>query len=369
MRIAYMLTSLGVGGAERQVIALAERTAARGHAVAILVLRPRGVEEWRTDIEVVYLNMQKNAISLLAALIRARQFLQSFRPEILHSHTFYANMFARALNVIGAAPRVLSTVHNICEGPKWRTYAYRLTDRMSLHTTAVSQAVAMRSINVRAVPQSKCSVITNGIDTLEFSAQPERRSATRSTMRAGESFVFLAVGRIVPAKDYPSLLHAFDQVHSTFPQTKLWIAGEPGRNAPPVRWVSNASERDVDADVHWLGLRRDIPSLLDAADAFVLSSAWEGMPLVVGEAMAMRKPVIATDVGGVRELTGETAFIVPPGDADALAAAMLAVLGSPVDGLHAKGWAARARIEALFSIDSKADEMESLYVSLVARPF
>ena len=68
----------------------------------------------------------------------------------------------------------------------------------------------------------------------------------------------------------------------------------------------------VSGFVRWLGLRDDMPSLLDGADAFVLSSAWEGMPLVVGEAMAMEKPVVATDVGGVRELVGDAGVVIPP---------------------------------------------------------
>jgi glycosyltransferase involved in cell wall biosynthesis len=366
MRIAYMLTSLGIAGAERQVVALAECMAARGHAVAILVLRPRAAAEWSTDIKVVYLNMHKNPVSALAALVRARRFLRAFRPDVVHSHTFYANIFARGLRAIGAAPCVVSTLHNVYEGARWRTYAYRLTDGLSCHTTAVSQAVALRSISVGAVPHSKCTVLTNGIDTREFSPQQNRRTTTRQAMHACEAFVWLAVGRIAPAKDYPNLLRAFEQVLTALPQTELWIAGEPSDPPAPLPGLLNT--REDNARVHWLGLRRDIPSLLDAADAFVLSSAWEGMPLAVGEAMAMQKPVAATDVGGVKELTGDCASIVPPKDSDALAAAMLAVMRTRSDEVHAQGLAARARIETCFSIDAKADEIESLYICLLAHP-
>jgi hypothetical protein len=87
------------------------------------------------------------------------------------------------------------------------------------------------------------------------------------------------------------------------------------------------SELELRDSVRWLGLRRDMPALLDAADAFVSGSAWEGMPLAVGEAMAMEKPVVATDVGGVRELVGDAGLVVPAKDSGALADAMQATMG------------------------------------------
>ena len=117
--------------------------------------------------------------------------------------------------------------------------------------------------------------------------------------------------------------------------------------------------------VRRLGARRDIPALLGAADGFVLSSAWEGMPLAVGEAMAMEKPVVATDVGGVRELVGETGVIVPAKDSGALAEAMLAMMRRPAEARAEMGRAARERILNSFGMDAKADEWEALYLSVI----
>ena len=114
-----------------------------------------------------------------------------------------------------------------------------------------------------------------------------------------------------------------------------------------------------------LGLRQDIPALLDAADGFVLSSAWEGMPLALGEAMAMEKPVVATDVGGVRELVGKTALVVPARNSNELAEAMRQVMNRSADERGAMGHAARARICSKFNLDAKVDEWEALYRSLL----
>ncbi len=117
--------------------------------------------------------------------------------------------------------------------------------------------------------------------------------------------------------------------------------------------------------VRWLGLRRDMPALLDAADGFVLASAWEGMPLVLGEAMAMEKPVVATDVGGVRELVGDAGTLVPAKDPEALAEAMLATMRQSREERARMGRAARERIVHQFSMDAAADWWEALYRKLL----
>jgi glycosyltransferase involved in cell wall biosynthesis len=354
MVIVYVLTSLGVGGAERQVLALAERMAGRGHAVKLLVLRAQLKEQWPATLPVIHLDMRRTPLSVLKGMGRARRFLRGYRPDVVHSHSFHANMVARLLKLLVRGPAVLSTVHNVYEGGLHRMIAYRLTDFLCARTTAVSAAAAERFVRLGAVPRRKCVVVTNGIDAMEFSSIPDQRKSMRAVMRAREDFIWITAGRLAPAKDVPNLLRAFAQVHAALPNSQLWIAGAGDAIA--------AAE-----NVHWLGLRRDMPALLDGADGFALASAWEGMPLVVGEAMAMEKPVVATDVGGVRELMGDAGMLVPPKDSDALAAAMLAVMGSSDEVRRKLGHAARARIESYFSIDARVDQWESLYRTLFAR--
>jgi glycosyltransferase involved in cell wall biosynthesis len=352
-----MLTSLGMGGAERQVVALAERMKACGHSVALILLRERQPEEWPTTIDLVCLEMRKTPASFLAGLLRARRWLRDFQPDLIHSHVFPANMTARLLKISSPAA-VLSTVHNVYEGTWPRMLAYRLTDGLSRRTAFVSQAAADRYARLKAVPVRKVSVLTNGIDLAEFAPSAERRGLIRAQMGVGEEFVWLAAGRIVPAKDFPNLLRAFAQVLGEIPEARLWIAGEAlGAGSEAIQ----AQAAALGASVRWLGLRRDMPALLDAADGFVLASAWEGMPLALGEAMAMEKPVVATDVGGVRELVGEAGVMVPAKNAVALTQAMLEMMRRTDVERHRLGVAARERIASRFSIDAKADEWEALY--------
>jgi glycosyltransferase involved in cell wall biosynthesis len=364
MRIVYVLTSLGMGGAERVVLALAGRMAQRGHTVALLVVRPPVAEQWPTALPVVHLEMRRSPMSVLIGLERGRRFLREFRPDLLHSHSFHANLVARLFKLFVPEAAVLSTVHNVYEGGWLRMLTYRLTDGLARRTAIVSRAAADRFVRLKAVPQEKCVVLTNGIDTAEFAPSAERRDRMRTEMDAGAGFIWLTAGRIAPAKDYPNLLRAFALVRVARPDARLWIAGEgSGKSFSMVR--SLAAELGVDDSVRWLGLRRDLPALLDAADGFVLASAWEGMPLALGEAMAMEKPVAATDVGGVRELVGDVGALVPPKDPEALARAMLEQMQSTPEDRRALGQAARARIQASFSMDAKAGEWEALYGAIL----
>ncbi len=368
MRIVYLLTSLGVGGAEKQALAVSERMAKRGHTVAVLVLMPRLPEEWPTAIRTLRLDVRKTLGSVLKGWIRGRAFLREFRPDLVHSHSFHANIFARLLRLAGPPFVVLSTVHNVYEGGWWRMAAYRLTDGLSRRTVAVSEAAAERFTRLKAVPSRKCSVILNGIDVDSFAPDAKRRARMRAELEiapGGAEFVWLAVGRLAAAKDYPNLLRAFAAVFAGRPGARLWVAGDArGDEKTPLEAL--VKELGIDSVVRWLGLRRDMPALLDAADAFVSGSAWEGMPLAVGEAMAMAKPLVATDVGGVRELVGDAGVVVPAKDSGALADAMLTTMRESREVLAMRGCAARERVMRHFSMDAAADTWEAHYRSVIS---
>jgi glycosyltransferase involved in cell wall biosynthesis len=360
MRIVYVLTSLGMGGAEKQVVALAGRMAERGYTVSMISVMPRKAEEWPAPVEVLYLNLRKTPWSALAGWLRARAFLRDFRPDIVHSHSFHANMLGRLLAMSTSGAVVISTIHNVYEGGMMRMLAYRFTDRLSRCTVAVSQAAADRFMRLGAVPAGRCVVLTNGIDVEEFSPDRDRRARMREEMGVDAKFVWLASGRIVAAKDYPNLLRALAILSETHSWAQVWIAGG-WADREMARLIELPEFNKVDHMVRWLGLRRDLPALLDAADGFVSSSAWEGMPLAVGEAMAMEKLVVATDVGGVRELVGDEGFLVSPRNPEALAAGMREVMQTNVSASVAIRRAARERICKSFNMDMKPLEWESLY--------
>lgn len=369
MRVLYVLTSLGLGGAEKQTLAVAEHMAQRGHEVAFLVLKPRLEQEWPTTFEVIHLDIRRNPLSFAGRLWRAKCLFIGFKPDIVHSHGFHANIFARMVRLLVPNMVVVSTIHNIYEGGRVRMMIYGLTDGLSRRTIAVSAAIEGRFVQIKAVRRKKCTVIRNGIDMEEFAPDGSRRAKARAEMGAvsdteAEAFVWLAVGRIAPAKDYPNLLRAFALARVQFPKAKLWIAGEDLRGELP-RLQKHSDELGLSDVVRWLGLRRDIVSLLAAADAFVSSSAWEGMPLAVGEAMAMEKPVVATDVGGMRELVADAGLLVAAKDSMQLAEAMIAVMQLGAEERCKAGHAARSRVLRELNIEATAKEWERLYRELL----
>jgi glycosyltransferase involved in cell wall biosynthesis len=369
MRIAFMLTSLGIGGTERQVVALAERMRARGHTVLIVVLREWIPQEWPTQTDVIHLALRKTPLDAIRGVARAVPALRAFRPDILHCHNLHGNLLGRLLKLVFSRVRVVSTIHNIYEGGRLRMLAYRATDGLSECTVAVCEAAAQHMVECGAAPkQNPCQVIPNGIDLTAFTPNEERRAEMRQKMGAADRFIWIAVGRIVVAKDYENMLRAFALTHQAEERSELWIAGE-GSGLYADCMLAFADELAVSGAIRWLGLRTDVNALLDAADAFVLASTWEGMPLAVGEAMAMRKPVVATDVGGVHELLGECGTLVPAMNSGLLAKAMLDVMRTSTSAsCTEKCQAARRRIEEQFSMDAIADKWEQLFRSLLAEP-
>ena len=227
MRIVTVLTSLGMGGAEKQAQAVAERMAKRGHDVALLVLKPPVPDEWPTSALTIHLNMRKSPFSLLSASGRRAVFCA------ISSRTWFTATASTQTSSRGCSRLrvpsipVLSTVHNVYEGGPLRMLAYQITDGLSRCTVAVSRAAGDRFVSLKAIPKRKCLVIANGIDAMEFTPSAERRGLMRTTMGAASRFIWFAAGRLVAAKDFPNLLRAFRQARSEFPDAELWIAGAP----------------------------------------------------------------------------------------------------------------------------------------------
>ena len=193
------------------------------------------------------------------------------------------------------------------------------------------------------------------------------RQAVREQLGcAPEAFVWLTVGRLEPVKNHLELLRAFREVAAGHPHARLLIAGQGSLQAATEQRIVELGLADR---VRLLGLRRDIPDLLNAADAFVLPSLWEGMPLTLLEASATALPIVATDVGGNSEvvLDGKTGYLVPPQEAKALTQAMLRVMLLSENDRIAMGQAGRAHVVQNFDLERVVDRWESLYRELLQR--
>ncbi len=294
-------------------------------------------------------------------LLRLRRILRRWRPDVLHSHMVHANLLARAARPLLDVPVLVSTIHNEDEGAHWRYLAYRLSHRLSDVTTAVSRGAVRAAVRRRAAPEGGVLMVQNGIDTTAYRADARLRAATRASLGLSDRFTWLAVGRLYPPKAYPDMISAFARARARHPASRLLIAG---RGPLEELILSRIREASVDRDVVLLGVRADVPALMQAADGFVMSSAWEGLPLVLLEAAASSLPIVATDVGGTRDvvLPGVTGFIVPPRDATSLAGAMDDLMAMPPESRRALGEAGRKRVAETFDLELVANRWEAIYL-------
>lgn len=361
MRILLVATGLKVGGAEHQVVALAGAFRALGHAVAIVSLSPGCEIDVPPGVDVIELGMRKTPAGLALALWRARTFVRAWRPDVMHAHMMHANLFARLLTRIARCPLLVCTAHSYREGGRARMLAYRLTDRWCALTTHVSEAGRAGMIAAGAVPAARIVVMPNGIDIARFRHDAERRARTRASLGIDDGAPLLMhVGRLVPAKAQHVLVAAF--VRSRDKRAKLLIAGG-GPLADTL--AAQIHVLQLDGRVRLLGPRHDVPALLDAADAFALSSHIEGSPLVLAEALASGCPVVSTDAPGVREIVDGLGIIVPRGDAEALARAIDATLAEGRGDAPTQA-ARRAHVRATRALDAIAHRWLVCYATLRA---
>ncbi len=305
-RILFVSTTLALGGAETQVASLATELRARGWRVAIACLIEPTAHWGRLEekgIEVISLGMLKG-VPDPRALLRFRALVHRFQPDLVHSHMFHANLFARVARLVCYFPALICTAHNIREtsikgGPTWhKELLYRATDFLADRTTIICRAAFDRYVRVGAVPQDKFEVIPNGVDTDRYTASPESRSAARRLLKVQNSFVWLTVARLVKQKDFPTLLRAFQQLDGS--DSLLFIAGGGPLEA---ELRQDCIRLGIAERVRFFGTSEDVLHLYHAADAFVLSSEFEGLPVALLEAASMGLPMVATDVGEMPRLS------------------------------------------------------------------
>jgi glycosyltransferase involved in cell wall biosynthesis len=369
MKILLLSTSMGMGGADKQLLSAAQEMLARGHEVRIVsltALGPMGLEARSSGIPTESLEMPRT-VPDPRGLIRLARLVRAWRPDVVHSHMVHANLMARVLRLFVGFPVLVSTIHNINEGGRLRMAAYRLTNALVDHMTIVSEAAADRFVGDRIVPRELLTVVPNGVDTDRFLEVPAgARDSLRRSLALDAEFVWLAVGRFEVAKDYPNLLRAFQRVRERSPQAVLALVGRGSLQADT---EGLAQALGLGKSVRFLGVRQDVPEVMSAADGYVMSSAWEGMPIVLLEAASAGVPIVATAVGGNHEVVQDevSGFLVPPRDDEALAGAMLRLMALPEAERHAMGERGREHVRTHYGLSRVVDRWEALYAQVRAR--
>lgn len=366
--VALLVTSLDRGGAERQVVYLARHLAAQGWRVEVLcLLSANAFTDALAAAEVPVTSFARGKGSVLLGLVRLSRHLYSRRPDVLVTFNFHPNVVGRLLRWLGVLPksRLITSYRNAHFGNRtrdseWRDRILRWSRRLDDATTVNSQRAADELASRRLLDVDRSHVVVNAIE-VEAGDLPRSESPLRDLMGVGpEAFVWLAVGRLEPQKDYPTMLAAL----AALPEARLAIAGAGSLREHLAGIVRRLRLRDR---VVFLGARDDVPALLAGCDGFLLSSAWEGLPNVLIEASAAGIPVVTTDVGGAREVVshGEGGFVVEPNAPGELAEAMRRMMGMPGPQRDAMGRKARAHVRSRFALDTVGSEWERLLTDVV----
>lgn len=346
-KLVFLLQDLTFGGTQRQILELARRLDPVRFQVVIWVLA--GGDDFAPlarsyGIPVIPLGRRRQVGP--GALARLGWQLKHEDIDVLMPFTVVPNIWGRLLGRLARVPLIVGNCRG--GGAPRQQHEHRLWP-LAHHIVCNSRAIQTVLTDRCGVPETRLTTILNGVDTQYF--QPSATSA------AGPPRI-LSVARMVPEKDHDTLLAAFQLTAQEHPEAELWLVGD----GPRLGAVQNLARRLLPGSrVKFLLTREDVRPLLHQASLLVLSSRTEALPNVVLEAMAAGLPVVATRVGGVPEMVepGRTGWLVSPGDAPELAAAMNQALADP-EARKAMGRAGRERAVKDFSLETMVSRFETL---------
>lgn len=368
MDIVFLITCIVQAGAETQLVRITTTLRRRGWRVKIVAMLPPtytypDLGEAGVPVEQLPGHPRRTPWRMIAGLVHL---LRRERPTILVTFNYPADVLGRLCGRLARTPVILPSLRTAHLKTPLRGFFYRVTDWMVTLTVSNSRAALAMLTGKGILAPRRTRFIPNGM-LLGGAPLPERGLARAELGLPADIFLWVAVGNLREAKDYPNLLRAVARCPPGPAPFRVLVAGG-GALAQDL--AGQARSLGLGDRVDFLGPRDDVPRLLAAADAYVLPSAWEGTPNTLMEAMAAGLPAVATRVGDVDELLqGEAArFVVPPGDSAALAQAMGTLMELSTQARHDLGEAGRRRIHEGFDNERVVDQWESLFLEMGASP-
>ncbi len=355
-----------IGGAERQAMLLAKGLRRRGWRVSVVALSGSGgaaaAELRDSGVAFTTLEMRKG-LADPRGWLRFNRWLWRQQPDVLHAHLPHAAWLSRWSRLAAPVPVVVDTLHSSCTGRRGRHFGYAFSRWLPDHVTAVSRATAVAHLAAGMVREEQLSILGNGIEVDAWQPSANARRESRRLLGLTDEFLWLAVGRLEAVKDYPTLLKALAYAPE---KARLLILGAGPLEA---ELVGLARKLGLERRVCLLGFDPNVARWMQAADGFVLSSRYEGLPMVLLEAGACGVPAVATDVPGTREVVvnGVNGWLARAGDPQSLREAMVGLMSMPLEERYAMGECARRRAIAEFGLETILNRWERLYKSLLDR--
>jgi glycosyltransferase involved in cell wall biosynthesis len=366
-RVAFVITELEVGGAERCLTNLVLGLDRRRFDPIVYSLWPRPAPEQSelvNQLEAAGVPVQFVGLRFPRQLHlgsrKLTRLLAAQRPDLLQTFLFHANVLGAFSGWRMKVPRIVQGMR-VADCTAWRMMLERMTARFVDRIVCVSHSVETVARDTVRLPAKKLCVIPNGIDLGHFPA-PHSIDFGEFGIPTGKR-IMTAIGRLHAQKGLDWLLNSISPVLAEFADVDLVIVGR-GPDEESLRGL--AASQPLAGRVHFLGWRPDVPAILRGSTLLVLPSRWEGMPNVVLEAMASRLPVVATQVEGVSEILGSMADhqVVRFGDDPGLVMRIASILRDPRLAQQL-GEQNRSRVEQEFGLPQMVTRYEQLYSELL----
>ena len=364
MKVLFLVRQLNIGGAERQLVIVANELASRGHEVIITSFYTGGALSKQLDLgRVRLLSLEKRSRwDLFSMYVKVLRIIRQERPDILHGWMHTQNVIATTIRPFYPGVKLFwcvraSNVENVLDPVE--SVLVWLQARLSTFADriVVNSMAGLEHAASRGVARDKMVFIPNGIDTNAFYPSEAEGKRVRAEWGIGEGLrVIGKVARFDPIKNHPLFLKAAARVAAEHPDVRFVCVGH-GDAAYLQQLQELTRTLGIENKVQWAQARGDMRAVYNALDIFCSASSTEGFPNVIGEAMACARHCVVTDVGDSKFLVGATGLTVPSDDVEALATAMRETLdGSPLN------LRARQRILENFTVAHLGDKTEQVLV-------
>lgn len=369
-KITFVLGSFTLGGAERQLAALiAHRPAAARHldleAVTFLPTTSPETAAVFAASGVRHVLIDRSALSFPRFFFRLVRHFRRARPTIVHAVLDSSTgAWGRLAAWLTRVPIIVQSDRSLMtEGTRAHRLLRPFLDRVTRHFFPNADAIADRLAST-GVPRDRITVVQNGVDLERFAPTLALRHAARVAWGVDDAATVAGfLGRFVPVKRIDVFLDALSVLPEASRPDQVVLVGD-GPLMPEIRarieadpWLRTACTL--------LGARQDVPDVLAGFDFLVLSSAIEGLPNAVLEAMAMAKPIVATEVSDVPRIVGDAGFMAAPEDVDSMAAALARMTSLSPDQRSVLGARARARIESYYDVHVIAERFWGKHLELL----
>ena len=361
MKILYVITGLGVGGAERIVCDLADQMEKLGHIVEIVCLTGKALTIPKNkNIKIHFLNLD-SIFDILKSYKNLNEIIINSKADIVHAHMFHAILLVRLSKLFYNKTVIISHAHNTSYGSYIRALAYRSTNFLSDLNVNVSFEATNNFIKNKIFNKKNTLTVLNGIDVENYKKNILIRNEMRNSFsHSDEDFILINVASLTEQKDHINLINAYCYIlNKGIPQSHLYIVGEgPLRNLLELE----INKLNMSDKITLLGIRKDIDKLLNMSDLFILSSAWEGLPLVVAEAMATEKIVVSTNCGGVKEIINNNEMLVNIKNPVELGDKILDIISLSSNEKDKIAYENRQKVKEFYSLNSMAENWNNIYM-------